>query len=110
MLRPFSQTPRRLPMTRTKRSPLATLLLSSLPYLIASLLPLPASAQVQTGTPPFGSFSGGPDVINNANVNTHWTFPILHKPGRGTDFSYDVTYDSSVWYPVGASGNQTWQP
>jgi len=26
-----------------------------------------ASAQVTTGTPPFGSFGGGPDVIDLAN-------------------------------------------
>jgi hypothetical protein len=27
-------------------------------------------AQVQTGTPPFGSFSGGPfDTVNNANLD-----------------------------------------
>jgi RHS repeat-associated protein len=68
-----------------------------------------ASAQVATGTPPFGSFSGGPDVINLANLNAHWTIPVLHKPGRGTNFSYDLSYDSSVWYPVGSSGNQSWR-
>jgi len=36
--------------------------------------------QVTTGTPPFGSFAGGPDVVNLANLNSHWTFPVLHKP------------------------------
>lgn len=61
------------------------------------------------GTPPFGSFSGGPDVINNANLNAHITIPVLHKPGRGMDFTYDLEYDSSIWYPVGVSGNQSWQ-
>jgi RHS repeat-associated protein len=78
--------------------------------LLASLLPLPVSAQVTTGTPPFGSFSGGPDITNNANLNVHLTIPVLHKPGRGTNFAYDIGYDSSVWYPVGSSGNQSWQP
>src|SRR5882762_6108032 len=67
-------------------------------------------AQVQTGTPPFGSFAGGPDVINLANLNSHLTIPVLHKAGRGTDFTYDLSYDSSIWYPVGVSGSQTWQP
>jgi hypothetical protein len=28
-----------------------------------------SSAQVATGTPPFGSFGGGPDVVNLANLN-----------------------------------------
>jgi RHS repeat-associated protein len=69
-----------------------------------------ASAQVTTGTPPFGSFSGGPDVVNNANLNAHWTFPIIHKPGRGTDFDFALGYDTSVWFPTGVSGSQNWTP
>src|SRR5256884_2210407 len=44
------------------------------------------------------------------NNNAHITVPVLHKPGRGLNFNYDLSYDSSVWYPVGSSGNQTWQP
>src|SRR5579859_6935620 len=67
-------------------------------------------AQVATGTPPFGSFGGGPDVINLANLNSHITVPVIHKAGRGTNFTYDLSYDSSVWYPVGLIGNQTWMP
>src|SRR6266481_8642572 len=67
-------------------------------------------AQVQTGTPPFGSFAGGPDVINLANLNSHLTIPVLHKAGRGTDFTYDLSYDSSVWYSTLVNGVQTWQP
>src|ERR1041384_1854178 len=51
-----------------------------------------------TGTPPFGSFGGRPDVINLANLNAHLSIPILHKAGRGLNFVYDLTYDSSVWY------------
>src|SRR6266851_5280317 len=93
---------RRRPMIRHFRFVFAPVLLA----LVASA----ASAQVQTGTPPFGSFSGSPDIINNANLNAHQTIPILHKPGRGTNFTYDLSYDSSVWYPVGVSGSQTWQP
>src|SRR5437879_10054315 len=62
--------------------------------------------QVQTGTPPFGSFGGGPEVINLGNLNAHWTIPVIHKPGRGINFTYDLSYDTSVWYPVGG----TWQP
>ena len=67
-------------------------------------------AQVPTGTPPFGSFGGDPDAINLANLNSHIVVPVLHKPGRGTNFTYDLSYDSSVWYPVGVSGSQTWTP
>ena len=69
------------------------------------------NAQVQTGTPPLGSFGGGPDIINLANLNSHITIPVLHKPGRGGfDFNYNLGYDTSVWYPVGSSGSQSWQP
>src|SRR6267142_1076071 len=69
-----------------------------------------ASAQVQTGTPPFGSFGGGPDVINLGNLNAHPTIPVLHKPGRGLNFTYDLSYDNSVWYPVTSGGTTSWQP
>lgn len=65
---------------------------------------LPAFSQVQSGTPPFGSFAGGPDVINLANLNSHIAIPVLHKAGRGgVNFTYDLSYDSSVWYPIGSS-------
>src|SRR5258708_24739003 len=70
-----------------------------------------ASAQAPiTGTPPFGSFAGGPDVIDLANLNAHLDIPFANKPGRGTNFTYDMTYDSSVWYPAGSVGNKLWQP
>jgi RHS repeat-associated protein len=69
-----------------------------------------SSAQVQTGTPAFGSYAGGPDTVNLANLNDHWTFPIVHKPGRGTDFAYDLVYDSSIWTPVVAGASKAWSP
>ncbi len=88
-----------------------TFLLSLLPYLLASLVPLPASAQgPATGTPPFGSFGGGPEVINLANLNSHIPIPVLHKPGRGLNFTYDMSYDTSVWYRVTSGGTTSWQP
>jgi RHS repeat-associated protein len=74
-----------------------------------ALAALSAPAQVPTGTPPFGSFGGGPDVINLANLNSHIAIPVLHKPGRGTDFTYDLSYDTSVWYPVTSGGTTAWQ-
>jgi hypothetical protein len=70
-----------------------------------------SSAQVSTGTPPFGSFGGGPDIINLANLNSHWDVPVFTKAGRGGfNFTYDLTYDSSVWYPTIVNGTNTWQP
>jgi len=80
-----------------------------LALVIASALAIPVSAQVATGTPAFGSYSGGPDVINLANLNAHIDVPMVNKPGRGMAFTYDMVNDSSVWYPVGVSGSKTWQ-
>jgi RHS repeat-associated protein len=79
---------------------------------VASVLGISvASAQVATGTPPFGSFGGGPfDVINLGNLNAHFSIPVLHKAGRGMPFAYDLTYDNSIWTPVTSSGTTTWQP
>jgi RHS repeat-associated protein len=71
---------------------------------------IPALTQVATGTPPFGNFTGGPDVVNLGNLNVNWTIPIRNKPGRGQNFVYNLVYDSSVWYPVGSTGAQSWQP
>jgi RHS repeat-associated protein len=62
------------------------------------------------GTPPFGSFSGGPDIINNSNLNVMIDVPIRHKAGRGNPFTYDLVYNTLIWAPVGTSGSQTWQP
>jgi hypothetical protein len=94
-----------------RHSSLATLFLSLLLYLLTSLLPISTSAQSPaTGTPPFGSFGGGPDVINLGNLNVHLDIPVLRRTGRGKDFIYDLTYDSSVWYLASANGSQSWQP
>jgi len=55
-------------------------------------------AQVPTGTPPMGSFGGGPDIIDLANLNSHLDISVINKPGRGgMNFTYDLNYDSSVW-------------
>ena len=106
MSRTFTCTAQKIRLSfRVQRG--ITLLLFSVAL---ALLALPSSAQVVTGTPPFGSFGGGPDIINLANLNSHIAIPVLHKPGRGPNFTYDLSYDSSVWYPVGGSGNQTWAP
>ncbi len=64
-------------------------------------------AQVATGTPPFTSTAGGSfDVIDLGNLNAHFEVPVVSRPGRGMSFSYTLNYDSSIWYPIGAS----WQP
>src|ERR1700693_1453063 len=70
-----------------------------------------ASAQVATGTPQYGSFGGGPfDTVNLGNLNVHFAIPVLHKAGRGMAFTYDLSYDSSIWTPVTNSGVTQWTP
>jgi RHS repeat-associated protein len=68
-------------------------------------------AQVPTGTPPYSSLGGGPfDVVNLGNLNVHFAIPILNKAGRGQTFTYNLSYDNSVWYPVTTGGTTTWTP
>src|SRR5271166_371651 len=63
------------------------------------------------GTPPYGSFGGGPfDVINLGNLNVHFTIPVFQRQGRGQSFYYNFTYDSSIWAPGAVNGQQTWVP
>ena len=87
--------------------------------LAAFLLLLQSAAVAQqpvTGLPPFGSFEqGGFDTINRQNLNVNFTVPLVSTPGRGTNFTYALVYDSLIWYPSGgawarmtdANGNPT---
>jgi RHS repeat-associated protein len=94
-------------MSRIATRSRTSILIALFSFLAVSL----SSAQVATGTPAFGSFGGGPfDVVNLGNLNTHFSVPILHKAGRGLPFTYDLSYDSSIWTAVGVSGSQSWQP
>lgn len=69
--------------------------------LVTAVLAGISSAQLATGAPPFASMGGGPfDTVNLGSLNAYMVFPVLHKAGRGTDFDYHLSYDSSVWYPV----------
>lgn len=79
--------------------------------LISFGLLLPASAQnPTTGLPPFGSFqSAGFDTVNLQNLNSNFSIPIVSVPGRGTDFSFSIVFDSLLW--VNQAGTpHTWQP
>ncbi len=70
-----------------------------------------SQAQVATGAPLFGSFGGGPfDIVNLGNLNVHFAIPVVEKAGRGMPFTYDLSYDSSIWYPVTCSSGQCWTP
>ncbi len=78
-------------------------------FLLVFVAPLGFS-EVRVGTPQHGTFGGGPEAINLANLNAHWNFSVVNKAGRGVPFSYVLTNDSSVWVPAGVSGSQYWTP
>jgi RHS repeat-associated protein len=70
-----------------------------------------ASAQVTSGTPPFGSFGGGSNYsINLANLNATVAFPLFGTNGRGIPFFYNFTYNTSIWSPHSSSGTSVWTP
>src|SRR5580704_17128943 len=78
---------------------------------LSSFVAPDALAQVATGAPPFGTFGGGPfDQVDLANLNVHFRIPVIAKAGRGLAFSYDLSYDSSVWTPATSGSTQAWQP
>jgi hypothetical protein len=81
-------------------------------FLIGVMLLLGSLCHAQqnaTGRQNFGSFSGGPDIINLGNLNVHLDVPVLHRQGRGIPFIFDLTYDSaSVWTPVTNGSTTTW--
>ncbi len=64
-----------------------------------------------TGMPPFQSLDHGTlDTVNLGNLNFHFAVPVLHKNGRGIPFDFDLTYDSSIWYPVTSGSTKMWEP
>jgi hypothetical protein len=81
--------------------------------LITALLlsPVHSFGQAAIGMQYFGSFGGGPfDNLNLGNLNNHLDIPIRNKAGRGMPFAYDLTYDSTLWYPTVVNGVKTWEP
>jgi hypothetical protein len=74
--------------------------------LVIFLTGVVAVGQVATGVPLYGTFGGGPfDTINLGNLNVHFSIPVLHRAGRGLNFDYSLSYDSSVWTPVQTTVN-----
>ena len=86
-------------------------LCSVLVVLLGASFSRPVDAQVATGTPQFGTFSTpGPDVINIGNLNMLLNIPVLNKAGRGIPMTYNLAYNSSVWYPVVSGSTTSWTP
>ena len=67
--------------------------------------------QVATGSYTYGTFDNfGFDTINVGNLNVHFSLPVLQKTGRGLPFYYNLSYDSSVFYPATINGVNSWEP
>lgn len=74
-------------------------------FLAASPMP----AQIPTGTPQFGTFSGGSiDTVNLSTLNTHIEIPLRTTPGRLLPFSALLTQDTASWYPAYSTLTRTW--
>ena len=58
----------------------------------------------------FRAYGGGPEVVDLMNLDVHWDIPVIHRSGRGTDFDYSLSYDSSIWSQATSSGTTSWQP
>src|SRR6266852_3443444 len=62
-------------------------------------IPVGLAQQVTgNGTPAFNSFSGGPDLINDGNLNFHFGVPVFARGGRGLPFSLSLPVDNGAWY------------
>jgi len=79
--------------------------------LCCPLLSVMSLAQTaKTGAYPFSTFeSKGFDSINLGNLNTHFTIPIVSKPGRGLSFNYTLVYDGLIWSPFATPSSQSWK-
>ena len=63
--------------------------------------------QPLTGVPAFGSFqSFGFGDVNIQNLNFNFTIPFVGGPGRGMNFAFGPSYNSSMW----VSGGTLWIP
>jgi RHS repeat-associated protein len=78
-------------------------------FLVSLIFSFSASAQT-TGTPPFGSFGGGPDIIDLANLNARVAIPIVNKAGRGMNYAPSLLYDTLIWSTYTSGSTTTWSP
>ncbi len=78
-------------------------------FAVFTLTTCPTYGQVQAGTPAFGSFGGGPDVINLGNLNAALRISGLNKPGRGLSAQTEFTFNTWIWVPVTLGSTTSWQ-
>jgi RHS repeat-associated protein len=81
----------------------------SILFLLAVLATPLLSAQTATGAPPFSTMqSGAFDSVDLANLNVHFSIPVVSKAGRGMPINFNLTFDSSVWYVQTSGSSKFW--
>lgn len=71
-----------------------------------------AFSQSTTGFPPFSSQERESwDSVNLGNLNVHLNYPVTARKGRGLDFHYALSYDTTVYSLAGTAWflNFGWQ-
>src|SRR5258708_5585159 len=75
-----------------KKSNCKTLLAA---FVLTIAMAATCAASVTTGTPPYQSFGGGPDVINFGNLNVHYSHGTsVLQDGSGITVYVDGYYDT----------------
>lgn len=64
--------------------------------------------QPLTGTPPYSSLTGGPDLVDLSNLNVRLNVPVFQRSGRGQSFGYRIAYDSTIWTPTISGSSKVW--
>jgi RHS repeat-associated protein len=52
--------------------------------------------------------SGAFDSVDLANLNVHFSIPVVSKAGRGMPINFNLTFDSSVWYVQTSGSSKFW--
>lgn len=72
---------------------------------LAALVPVHAQTDPAWGNPvhaPLVQTAARTLTVNAANLDFHFTVPIVAKPGRGVPFTYALTYNSDTANTIGA--------
>ena len=59
-------------------------------WVVLLISALSAAQDPATGLPPLGAFSGGPDIVDLANLNVHLSIPVFSRAGKGLPFNYNL--------------------
>ncbi len=64
---------------------------------------------LEAGIPPFSSTMSGPyGTINLSDLNVHLEIPVISRNGRGSNFVFNIQYDSAVLSQATVGSSKTW--